>query len=298
MTADSHHGDGRITALSEAQLDGYRSAGWRNEAAPLPWVAGQEARSQRERWELVARSWPDLYGACTTQYYRRCEIDLVKRHLGDVRGRTVLKLDLWNEAVNTRLLQWMEGEGARVFGIDLSAYTTGRAQRNFIGEARAGHFMQADIRSLPFVDASFDIVYTMGTIEHVREYELAIREVYRVLKPGGTALIGVPHKWDPFLRPVLVWVLERLNRYPYSPERAFSAGELRAAVERNGLTVEHRTGLLFLPGIVRLADLFLHVRGMQAERVMSAAARPFAYAERRWEWARRLGYLVAVVARK
>src|SRR5262249_45700526 len=68
--------------------------------------------------------------------------------------------------------------------------------------------------------------------------------------------------------------------------------------ERNGLTVEHRTGLLFLPGIVRLADLFLHVRGMQAERVMSAAARPFAYAERRWEWARRLGYLVAGVARK
>jgi ubiquinone/menaquinone biosynthesis C-methylase UbiE len=161
-----------------------------------------------------------------------------------------------------------------------------------------GHFMQADMRSLPFPEASFDFVYTMGTIEHVREYELAIREVCRVLKPAGTALIGVPHKWDPFLRPLVVWVLERLKRYPYSPERAFSAAELRAAVERNGLIVEQRTGLMFVPGIVRLADLFLHVRGLPMERVTSAATRPFEYAELRWEWARRLGYLVAVVARK
>jgi SAM-dependent methyltransferase len=263
-----------------------------------PWVAGQEARNQRERWELVADAWPDLYHAGSTQYYRRCEIALVQRHLGSAAGKSVLKLDLWNEAVNTRLLQWMESEGARVFGIDLSNTTASRARRNFIGEARLGHFTQADVRSLPFTDASFDFVYTMGTIEHIREYELAIREIRRVLKPGGTALIGVPHKWDPFLRPLLVWVLERLNLYPYSPERAFSGAELRAAVERNGLIVEQRTGLMFVPGVVRLADLFLHVRGIPGERITTAAARPFEYAEMRWEWARKLGYLVAVVARK
>jgi SAM-dependent methyltransferase len=269
-----------------------------SQSSSIRWMAGPEARSERQRWDKVARSCPDPYQAATTQYYRRCEIALVKRHLGDARGKSVLKLDLWNEAVNTHLLQWMEGEGARVFGIDLSAVTTGRARRNFASEARVGHFAQADIRSLPFADASFDLVYTMGTIEHVREYELAIREVCRVLRPAGTALIGVPHKWDPFLRPVLVWILERLKLYPYSPERAFGAGELRAAVERSGLTVQHRTGLLFVPGIVRLADLFLHVRGARLERLTSAATRPFEYAELRWEWARRLGYLVAVVARK
>ena len=55
--------------------------------------------------------------------------------------------------------------------------------------------------------------------------------------------------------------------------------------------------MLFVPGIVRLADLFLHVRGMPMERLTAAATRPFEYAERRWKWARRLGYLVAVVGR-
>jgi SAM-dependent methyltransferase len=263
-----------------------------------PWVAGNEARTQRERWELVAHSWPDLYEARSTQYYRRCEIALVRRYLGDAQGKAVLKLDLWNEAVNTRLLQWLEREGARVFGIDLSRTTATRARLNFVQDAQIGHFTQADIRGLPFAESSFDFVYTMGTIEHVREYELAIREICRVLKPGGTALIGVPHKWDMFLRPMLVRILERLNRYPYTPERAFSGAELRAAVERNGLTVEQRTGLMFVPGIVRLADLFFHVRGVPLERFTAAATRPFEYAEMRWEWARRLGYLVAVVARK
>lgn len=262
------------------------------------WWPGPEARDQRAQWDGVARSWPDLYQAESTQYYRRCEIALVERYLGDARGKTVLKLDLWNEAVNTRLLQWIEGQGARVFGMDVSEVTTGRARRNFQREERSGHFIQGDIRGLPFATSSFDFVYTMGTIEHVREYEIAIREVRRVLKPGGVAVIGVPHKWDLFGRPLLVWLLERFNLYPYSPERAFGAGELRATVERNGLTVEQRTGLLFVPGIVRLADLFLHVRGLPMARLTAAATRPFEYAEQRWEWARRLGYLVAVVARK
>jgi SAM-dependent methyltransferase len=295
-----------VKLLTEAQRASYSSEAGTSLSAlrtveppePMPWRAGHEARDQRERWEAVARSWPDLWAAASTQYYRRCEIALVDRYLGDARGKSVLKLDLWNEAVNTRLLQWIESRGARVFGIDLSGITAGRARRNFLGEARSGYFAQADIRGLPFAESSFDFVYTMGTIEHVREYELAIREVRRVLKPGGTALIGVPHKWDPFLRPLVVWILERFDLYPYSPERSFGASELRAVVERNGLTVEERTGLLFVPGVVRLADLYLHVRGFPLERLTAAVARPFEYAELRWEWARRLGYLVAVVARK
>lgn len=266
--------------------------------AAVAWGPGPAARDERERWDGIASAWPDLYDAHSTQYYRRCEIALIQRVLAAPRGKTVLKLDLWNEAVNTRLLQWIEAQGARVFGMDLSSVTTRRARHNFERQEQAGHFVQGDIRGLPFASGTFDFVYTMGTIEHVREYEVAIREVHRVLRPGGTAVIGVPHKWDLFLRPLLVWFLDRFDLYPYSPERAFSAAELRATVERNGLTVERRTGLLFVPGILRLADLFLHVRGIRIGSLTAAAVRPFEYAERRWEWARRRGYLVAVVARK
>ena len=114
--------------------------------------AGPGGARPTRHWDGVARSWPDLFQAQSTQYYRRCEIALVERYLGDAGGKSVLKLDLWNEAVNTRLLQWIEGQGARVFGMDVSGITVGRARRNFAREARIGHFTQGDIRSLPFAD--------------------------------------------------------------------------------------------------------------------------------------------------
>jgi SAM-dependent methyltransferase len=252
--------------------------------------------SRRERWDAVALSLPDLSGARSTVCYRRCEQALVDAALGDPRGRRVLKLDLWNEAVNTRLLQWLAARGAQTVGIDISAVTARRARANFERDGLVGRFAQADIRGLPFADASFDFVYTMGTIEHVAEYELAIREVRRVLRPGGRAVIGVPYRWDPFLRPLVSWTLQRLDRYPYSPERSFGGRELRRVVERNGLRVTARTGLMVLPGVLRLADLALHVRRHPFERLIAACVAPFETAELRWPWTRRLAYLVAVVA--
>ena len=53
--------------------------------------------------------------------------------------------------------------------------------------------------ALPFRDKSFDVIYSMGTIEHFDETEQAVSEMARVLKPGGCAIIGVPNRHDPFL---------------------------------------------------------------------------------------------------
>ena len=74
----------------------------------------------------------------------------------------------------------------------------------------------------------------------------------RVLRAGGKAVVGVPYRWDPFLRPLLVVLLELLGKYPYAPERSFGARELRQ-IEGAGLQVLERTGILALPGVLRLA---------------------------------------------
>ena len=47
------------------------------------------------------------------------EIALLSRCLGDLAGRRVLKLDLWNEAFNTRILHWMAAQGAETYGLDV-----------------------------------------------------------------------------------------------------------------------------------------------------------------------------------
>jgi ubiquinone/menaquinone biosynthesis C-methylase UbiE len=52
--------------------------------------------------------------------------------------------------------------------------------------------VRADIRSLPFADASFDIVTAMDIVEHIDRDKDAMSEILRVLKPGGRLLATVP----------------------------------------------------------------------------------------------------------
>lgn len=256
---------------------------------------------QRRDWDRIAASVRDFHAAPSTLYYRRCEIALLQRSLGDLRGKRVLKLDLWNEAFNTRILDWMREQGAEVVGLDISRVVAFRARRNARdarGDGQAPALLRADIRELPFAAGSFDVVYTMGTIEHIDEYREAISEVHRVLKPGGRAVIGVPHKWDLFLRPLMVWVLDAFGQYLYAPEKSFSSSELRRDVEQTGLKVIERTGILTLPGLLRMADLFFYTRGIPLYRLSPLFLAPFQFAETRWRWPGRFGYLLTVVADK
>lgn len=49
-----------------------------------------------------------------------------------------------------------------------------------------------DIHALPIPDASYDGVFCTGTLEHVRDPWQAVRELHRILKPGGLVHIDVP----------------------------------------------------------------------------------------------------------
>jgi SAM-dependent methyltransferase len=276
--------------------------GW-NELAELgghrSWNAEGPRHGQRLRWEGTASGrLGDLWSAPTTQYYRRREEALLAAAWGPLGGKRVLKLDLWNEAFNTRILHWMAGQGAEVFAFDLSQTVTAQARRNGGCHAGCQRVACADIREFPFRDQSFDCLYTMGTIEHICEYRQSLREIRRVLRPGGKAVVGVPYRWDPFLRPLLVTVLELLDRYPYAPEKSFSAGELRRDLEGAGLRVLQRTGILALPGILRLADLYFHRRGSRLDALTAALSVPFERCERRFQLARNLGYLMAMVVER
>ncbi|HVS01236.1 MAG TPA: class I SAM-dependent methyltransferase [Thermoanaerobaculia bacterium] len=265
---------------------------------PLPAPAPTRRGVERRRWERVAGSFRDFYEAPTTQYYRRCEIALIGRLLGPLAGRRVLKLDLWNEAFNTRILHWMAGEGAEVYGMDLSQRVTITARGNSSRSPAPLRLLSADIRELPFADGFFDAVYTMGTIEHIAEYRHTLCEIRRVLRPGGRAIVGVPHRWNLFLRPLLVACLERFGLYPYAPEKSFGARELRRDLEAAGLAVTARSGILTLPGLLRMADVFCFNRGIVLRRLSPLMVAPFQYAETRWRWPGRFGYLMAMLGER
>ena len=258
----------------------------------------KQGQSQHQRWDDIARMMPDILPAASTQYYRQREIALIQHHFGALRGKKILKLDLWNEAVNTRILNWMDFQGADTYGMDISHITAYRARLNSLSSNERLRILQSDIRSIPFENNYFDFVYTMGTIEHVEEYEIVVQEIQRVLKTGGRAIIGVPHKWDIFLRPLMVKLLDLFGKYLYAPEKSMAASELKRIVERSDLRVLCRTGLLLMPGFIRMADLYFYTRRIPLHKLTPLLLWPFEQFESRWEWTRKLGYLLVVIAEK
>jgi arsenite methyltransferase len=78
------------------------------------------------------------------------------------------------------------GPTGRVVGVDLSPEMLAVAER---GRAQAGvstvEFRQADMEALPFPDAMFNVALSNGVLNLIPDKPAALREVFRVLKPGG-----------------------------------------------------------------------------------------------------------------
>jgi SAM-dependent methyltransferase len=250
----------------------------------------------RRFWEDVGENFPDLAGAASTRFYAQNERRLFAEHFPPLDGLRVFKSDLWDEARNTRILVWAAGQGAQVFGADISRPIVVQARSAFDREPL--HAAVADIRSLPFGDASFDAVYSMGTVEHFRDSERALAEMVRVLRPGGCAIVGVPNRYDPFLRPLLSAVLQALGLYAYGYEKSFSRRSLRLMLERSGLKVTAETAILFLPGWLRMLDLACQSWCRPLARLTGALVWPFVLLDRHLPAVRRHGSLLATVAEK
>ena len=253
----------------------------------------------RDFWAGVGEHFPDLGGAASTRYYSDNERRLFTEHFPKLEGLKILKTDLWDEAKNTRILTWASRQGARAYGVDISEPIVIQARAAF--DAGPRHRLQGavgDVRELPFRDASFDLIYSMGTIEHFDETEQAVAEMARVLKPGGRAIVGVPNRHDPFLRPLLSTVLQAVGLYGYGYEKSYSRRALRQMLEKAGLDVVAETAILFIPGWLRMLDLACHSWCRPFAAVTGILVRPFVFLDRHVLAVRRHGYLLATVVMK
>ncbi len=252
----------------------------------------QDDAAYRRFWHDVGDDFPDLSGAASTRMYFENERDLLTEQLAPLAGCRVLKTDLWDEAKNTHILQWAAAHGAQAWGLDVSPPIVSQAKAAF--GATPSHFVVADVRQIPFAAGTFDAIYSMGTIEHFAESEEAVVELARLLKPGGRLILGVPNRHDPFLRPWLVALLQRRGWYGYGAEKCYSRRALRHMIERAGLTVVAETGILFIPGWLRMLDLLIYTRWPRLAFVTRPAVAVFAWCGR-FPRLRRHGYLLASV---
>ena len=84
--------------------------------------------------------------------------------------------------------------GADYTGVDLTEAAVGLARKRFDLSNLRGTFLKADAENLEFEDDSFDLVYSHGVLHHTPDTVGAVREIHRVLKPGGRAIVMLYHR--------------------------------------------------------------------------------------------------------
>jgi ubiquinone/menaquinone biosynthesis C-methylase UbiE len=102
--------------------------------------------------------------------------------------------------------------GASYTGVDLTNAAVSITQRRFELGGLQGRFAQGDAENLPFADGSFDLVYSHGVLHHTPDTPRAIREVHRVLAPGGRAVIMLYYQ-DSFNYHVNLRIVRRLRAH-------------------------------------------------------------------------------------
>jgi 2-polyprenyl-3-methyl-5-hydroxy-6-metoxy-1,4-benzoquinol methylase len=84
--------------------------------------------------------------------------------------------------------------GANVTGVDLTPRHVELARRHLEVVGIAGTVVEGDAESLPFLDQSFDRVISNGVLHHTPDFDRALREIRRVLRPGGEARLILYHR--------------------------------------------------------------------------------------------------------
>jgi ubiquinone/menaquinone biosynthesis C-methylase UbiE len=132
------------------------------------------------------------------------------------------------------------------FGVDISAEMIAKGRARIARHPRhaACHLSAGDCEALDFPDGFFDAIVSLGMLEYLETYERALAEMWRVLRPGGVAVVGVPNRRSVYhlsrrsvgaVRRGVKWVLGRAPRatehFVYNP---CVPTELDGALERAG----------------------------------------------------------------
>jgi ubiquinone/menaquinone biosynthesis C-methylase UbiE len=227
-------------------------------------------RNDYDHWhQRVFESEPDHEDA-SSPWYR-----LVREQIGPVKDLRILEVACGRAGFVRELAR----AGAQVTGCDFSmtALRVGQAKiRPMNGTARAA-LIQGDAQSLPFASESFDVVVSCETIEHVPDVRSALREMWRVARPGAKLFLTTPN----YANLMGLYELYARVRHPHRRDdqpfdRRQWIPQIRNYVSKAGWNIIHSDGTVHqLPIFPGRNPVELPI--LEANRTIRKLLSPFAY---------------------
>ncbi len=190
---------------------------------------------------VASGDWDDVANVYETA--RRVEL-VFGRLLGDVPLAGARFLDAGSGGGHFSAMA--EQRGARVFSMDMGLNLLACVATRCASQRAVASTLQ-----LPFADRTFDVVLSTEVVEHTPDPLTGIRELARVVAPGGRLVLTTPGRlWQPVVR-----AASALHLRPYRGRENFLwAHAARRAVESSGLAIEWYGGFNVLPLFHRAFD--------------------------------------------
>jgi 2-polyprenyl-3-methyl-5-hydroxy-6-metoxy-1,4-benzoquinol methylase len=158
------------------------------------------------------------------EHYRFEKLSYLPRlvNFDGYRGQRVLDVGC---GVGNDLARFARG-GAEVVGIDLAETSIDLARRNFRQRGLAGDFQVMNGEQMDLPDDAFDLVYCHTVLHFTPRPSRMVREIHRVLRPGGQAILMTVNRrsWLNLLHKIMKVEIDHLDAPTF---HQFSAGEFR-----------------------------------------------------------------------
>jgi SAM-dependent methyltransferase len=215
----------------------------------------------QERWDSVAlEGQPSWYlDPLVARQKRRLYQALIGEWTRDHAPGTVLKTDLFEEAYGEDHVLFDLFPGTYTpLGLDISLATVRRTGERW--PAARSRLLAADVRCLPLRPGTVDLIISTSTLDHFDsrgEFQEAIAELARVLRPGGLLVVAMDNPLNLLYLP-LRWLSKR-RASPFPLGYTTTQAGLARSLEQLGLDVLVRGSLIHNPRIVSTL-LFLGLR--------------------------------------
>ncbi len=211
---------------------------------------------QHHHWEAIAEQWDQKKPyALWRQHSDAVNTALLRTWWPANPVGSILKTDLFDEAFGEGLYLHLRAKGGALTGVDVSASIADAARARY----PELHAVVADVRNLPFADATFDLIVSNSTIDHfetAEEVNIALRELYRVLRPDGQLVLTLDNLRNPIIaaRQALPFrLLNYLGLVPYFVGATFGPGRLSREVRHAGFQIDDMSAVMHCPRVVAVA---------------------------------------------